>query len=469
MKGSIKFYSDFRGFGFIQGEDGQEYFVHISNVVSQKDRTLDVDDQVIFEPSTSKKGLQAIDVRKLNKGEDEAEEQYQIKKNPFTPQSPISDIAKFAGRRKFIYECVEKIINQQNILISGYRGIGKSSLATIIAKSTQENLKSLEKMQIISDTIHINNIIGDYRCSNSQKVTDIARGLIDSLMINLSVNEKITVESNFKLNLKIVEIGCTEKKCDITVQELMLAFYNDLITIKEKYGFLYTGFTLLIDEIDIIEDGENFATFLKNLTEKIRTDNRISVVFIIAGVTGVITNLLSQHQSANRSIETINLSKMLDSELSDIITLHLNGTKIVIDENAKHEIVKLANNFPHPVHLIAYHAYRLCTGNNITIEDVNKAKLHIVSNLRKQEFEGKFYSIKEPGCVAILRNIANSKYDTVDLFNIRRGLQQYKPHEIDRHLVRLCEESILERAYTDKYRFVEPLFKIFIKWIFNLR
>lgn len=467
MKGTVKFYSDFRGFGFIQGEDGQEYFIHISNVISQKDRTLETDDEVIFSPTPGRKGMQAIDVRKIGMQQDD-EEDFQIKINPFTPQSPIYDIAKFAGRRKFVYECTEKIINQQNILISGYRGIGKSSLANIISQATKDDLQILKKYGITAKGVTIKNIVGDYRCSNGQKVSDIARGLIDSLIINLSINDRVEVETSFKLNLKIIEFGCVEKPIDITIQELTLAFYNDLISIKDKFGGKYTGFTLLIDEIDIIDDGDNFATFLKNVTEKIRTDNRIKVVFIIAGVTGTITNLLSQHQSSNRSIEAIPLSKMLDGELSELIGLHLADSGLSIEDAAKHEIVKLANNFPHPVQLIGYHSFRLAK-SSITVDDVNKAKLHIVSSIRKQEFEGKFYSIKDPGSIAILRNIANSRFETVDIYNIRRGLQQYRITEIDRDLARLCEEAILERAFSDKYRFVEPLFKIYIKWTFNLR
>lgn len=95
MKGTVKTYSPFTGYGFIIGEDGREYFVYWSFILMPGFRQLRSDQEVIFEPHESYRGLQARDV---HLAEEIAEERI-LKPNPFTPHQPVTDPAKFAGRR----------------------------------------------------------------------------------------------------------------------------------------------------------------------------------------------------------------------------------------------------------------------------------------------------------------------------------------------------------------------------------
>ena len=60
QKGSVKFYNEGKGFGFIAGDDGREYFVHISGVVEGV-RITDNDD-VSFEVSEGDRGPKAENV-----------------------------------------------------------------------------------------------------------------------------------------------------------------------------------------------------------------------------------------------------------------------------------------------------------------------------------------------------------------------------------------------------------------------
>ena len=60
MKGRIKMYNSDRGFGFITGEDGNEYFFHISNVKSMIDVTRGM--IVSFSSAVGPKGRVAKDI-----------------------------------------------------------------------------------------------------------------------------------------------------------------------------------------------------------------------------------------------------------------------------------------------------------------------------------------------------------------------------------------------------------------------
>ena len=59
-KGTVKFYNELKGFGFIKdAESSKEYFVHSSGI---KDR-IGENDEVTFDLEEGKKGLNAVNVK----------------------------------------------------------------------------------------------------------------------------------------------------------------------------------------------------------------------------------------------------------------------------------------------------------------------------------------------------------------------------------------------------------------------
>jgi len=63
-KGTVKWFNDRKGFGFITPEQGSDVFVHLSALSERNDeyKTLKVDDKVEFEIIEGQKGPQAKDV-----------------------------------------------------------------------------------------------------------------------------------------------------------------------------------------------------------------------------------------------------------------------------------------------------------------------------------------------------------------------------------------------------------------------
>jgi CspA family cold shock protein len=70
MKGNVKFFNAGKGFGFIAGEDGKEYFVHQSAIADGA--ILRENDAVTFDVEQGDRGPKAANV-KLDKGSEEAE------------------------------------------------------------------------------------------------------------------------------------------------------------------------------------------------------------------------------------------------------------------------------------------------------------------------------------------------------------------------------------------------------------
>lgn len=62
MKGTVKFFNEMKGFGFIAAEDGKEYFVHQTSL--EEGVTLQENDSVSFEVEQGDRGPKAIKVKK---------------------------------------------------------------------------------------------------------------------------------------------------------------------------------------------------------------------------------------------------------------------------------------------------------------------------------------------------------------------------------------------------------------------
>lgn len=63
--GTVKWFSNTKGYGFITRDSGDDVFVHYKGIVGDGFRSLEEGDKVEFETEQTDKGLQAVNVRKI--------------------------------------------------------------------------------------------------------------------------------------------------------------------------------------------------------------------------------------------------------------------------------------------------------------------------------------------------------------------------------------------------------------------
>ena len=62
--GTVKWFDNKKGYGFIENDSGEDIFVHYSNISAEGYKTLEKGDEVEYEVTEGTKGLQAQNVRK---------------------------------------------------------------------------------------------------------------------------------------------------------------------------------------------------------------------------------------------------------------------------------------------------------------------------------------------------------------------------------------------------------------------
>lgn len=74
VTGKVKWFSNTKGYGFIEQEGGQDVFVHYSSIAGEGYKTLEEGDVVTFDIVQSDKGPQAANVMKQEKKESKTQE-----------------------------------------------------------------------------------------------------------------------------------------------------------------------------------------------------------------------------------------------------------------------------------------------------------------------------------------------------------------------------------------------------------
>ena len=65
VKGTVKWFNERKGFGFLSQDDGEDVFVHYSSIEGSGFKNLAEGQAVEFEVQKGPKGLQAVNVRSL--------------------------------------------------------------------------------------------------------------------------------------------------------------------------------------------------------------------------------------------------------------------------------------------------------------------------------------------------------------------------------------------------------------------
>lgn len=306
--------------------------------------------------------------------------------NPFTPGKRLTRPEIFAGRTPQLRDGVALLKqaaagNVRHGLITGDRGIGKSSLASQIegvARGEERFLKLIDE----DDVPRL--LVAEHIAQRGEGVPEITRGLLDSFA--RAQNQK---GSGVQWDVEIAwgPFRARVQSAPGDAKEATVGFVDAVEAIWFKVQNSVAGMLLVIDEVDRVAEAPGVPTFFKVATEMLTSRGLENVLLLPVGMIGVQELLKAEHASVGRVFEVINVPLLTDAEAIDILKRALEPTYISITNEACDIIVEHANGFPHPVQLLGSGAYDADTDDEIEEDDVKKAIEAVVSEKWKEEFD----------------------------------------------------------------------------------
>jgi len=257
----------------------------------------------------------------------------------FNPYAPIDLPEFFAGRIKHIERLKAEIDSPgRQAAVFGERGVGKTSLA------------KLAYFFLRRDEEHTHFV----RCERASTFDTIFTDVLSSAGFDVVLNGvEFEGDRHGAVALGPVSIGGA-RRLRKTYRRLSAGRQISPRLLLEVFG--ERNGLIIIDEYDRVTDPTTHTRMAELL--KHFSDARSLTKIILVGVAETLTQLIGEHESLARSLAQIELDRMSDDELGDIIVRAEQHTGCAVKASVKHRIVRLADGFPYFVHLIGRNAAR---------------------------------------------------------------------------------------------------------------
>ena len=255
----------------------------------------------------------------------------------FTPFAPIELPDFFAGRAHVIEDIRGELqAPGRQVAIYGERGVGKTSLALLLYFFAGYG----------DEHVHIS------RCREETTFDDICQSALTSAGHMLAVNGARTESARTGEGHLGGVGGGLSRSTSVTWRAIRDA--QSVTPARMLEAFQRVRKLLIIDEFDRVQDTQTktrMAEMIKHFS-----DARSETKIVIVGVAETLSALIGEHESLSRSLAQIGLKRMDEPELADIIQRGSQRMGMAFDRNVAFRIVRLADGFPHFVHLICLYA-----------------------------------------------------------------------------------------------------------------
>jgi hypothetical protein len=288
----------------------------------------------------------------------------------------------FAGRHEELFELDRTLHqtaagNSQHFLLTGERGIGKSSLLLAV--------KAIASGEVDSDDPNAHRFVVlelelgptlTYRQLIRQLATALRRGLAPHNQLKDRLQQVWDVVKRIEAaGVKYSEAAQGE---DFELFEELISAFTASSAMLEGQA---SGILVLIDEADKAPPEAHLGSFVKNFTDRLTKAGCENVCVGLAGVTGIVQKLRSSHESAPRVFSILALKPLEAHECEEVVTQGLaygnrkNDPEVTIEYEALQTIATLSEGFPHFIQQFAYCAFEADTDGSISLADVQNGAL----------------------------------------------------------------------------------------------
>ena len=372
----------------------------------------------------------------------------------FSPSAPIDKRSLFAGRDLQIRAVIDAINQKgQHAIIYGERGVGKTSLANVLA-----SFLGKQNAPIMSPRV---------QCDALDTYSNVWRKVFDRIELSRAVTRSHFSEKAEQETFKATEL--------LTESEVTPDDVRKTLTVLARSAKPI----VIIDEFDRLplDKRRPFADTVKTLS-----DHAVPATVVLVGVAEDVDHLIDDHQSIERALVQIRMPRMSDAEIERIVLTGVEKLEMTIQPDALQRIVLLSQGLPHYTHLISLYAARESADSqslDITDEAVGRAIDKAITGAQESISNAWHQAVrsarKDSLFADVLLACALAEKDQQGTFaaaDVRGPLREIcgKPYSVGsfaQHLNDFCGASrgqLLQRTGTarrHRYRFVNPLMQPF--------
>ncbi len=264
----------------------------------------------------------------------------------FTPTRPIDLPNLLSGRLLLLKRLIRDIMTpSHHVLLYGDRGVGKTSIARVLAIPAQDDDPRGRRSIMVS-------------CDSNDNYGSIWRKVFQEVLL-------AERQLGFERCREQTIVGRWDPDDAISVP-------NDVRLLLRR---LPNPSTIIIDEFDRIQ-AECGAGRLMTDTIKLFSDYNVPCSIVLVGVGQSIEQLITAHESISRNVDFVPVPPLEPIELAEIIQKGMQNAGMSFEPGLDSKIAQLSQGYPHYTHLLgqsaALHAVER-EGGEVTSDDLNAA------------------------------------------------------------------------------------------------
>jgi AAA+ ATPase superfamily predicted ATPase len=381
------------------------------------------------------------------------------RESPFSPGRPVP-VEYFIARIKEI-ERLERAIKQtssgknENIFITGERGIGKSSLAGFIRYLAEKEHDFIGTHCFLGG---VRDLEGMIRVIFQRLLQEVSDKTISDNLKNI-FNKYIKGFTLFGVG---VEFTTDRSELRTILDNFLPAIRKINEIIKDKKE----GMILILDDLNGITDVPGFAQFMKSFVDELATSREsLPLLIILVGIPERREELIKHQPSVARIFDIIDLAPMDQNESEEFFNNMFNKQNISMTPKALSLIVRLSGGFPMLMHEVGDAVFWSDTDNEIDSSDAVSGVVEAAEVVGRKYLDPQIYrALRSETYRSILRRIGKLPLGTnFQRKDILEKVPDREQKTFDNFLRRIKRLGIISETETrGEYRFINQLYHLYV-------
>ncbi len=377
------------------------------------------------------------------------------KQSPFTPGRPVT-LELFVGRQRELERLkrlVSQSFNQQRVecaFITGERGIGKSSVAQVLAAQVEFLWNGY--------TVH------SYLGLRAKSLEDAIERIVTDMLIRARQQgwweraKKLLGRFVEKVELglfgTIVRLHLAPEDRRQIVSDFPAILADSLIQANREGR----GWLVILDDLNGIAPLPEFAHFIKSLVDSLATSGQPTPFsLVLVGLPERRDEMMKSQPSIARIFDVIVLSRLEDEFVAEFFRKAFEDQAgIKVDRDALDAMVKASGGYPALMHEVGDAVFWANSDNLVDLDDVARGLIAAAEVVGRKYLDRQVYeALRSERYRELLRQCARIAFSSGGTIR-RRELKG-----ADNFLRRMVDLAVLKRTSSGEYRFANELYMLY--------